>query len=282
MVDRSSRIKLSAGQICWHEAGDSHRPVLIFLHGSWHDRRQWQQIVEPLSKNFHCFALDLLGFGNSIAIETPTSIAIEVDCLHEFLTALKLDQVYLIGHSLGAWIAINYTLKYPDLVRGVVTISPSGFSLAGLHNYGHLTKWLLAHPWLFRLWLNGLQVITSISDGANPLAKSQSHWSYLSKFPTTCKLFFGRSRQEISQELFADRLNNFRQPLFVIQSGADERKIIEESQACAQAVSKSEYKLIQESGLISRQELPIQIALEIQGFIDRVQTKIDREEVELW
>ena len=96
MVDRSSRIKLSAGQIFWREAGDDRRPVVIFLHGSWHDRTQWESAIELSSKKFHCLAIDLLGFGNSIALRTPDSIEMEVDCLHEFLTALKLRSVYLV------------------------------------------------------------------------------------------------------------------------------------------------------------------------------------------
>jgi pimeloyl-ACP methyl ester carboxylesterase len=279
MVDRSSRIKLSAGQVFWSEAGDAHRPVLIFLHGSWHDRHQWQQIVEPLSRNFHCFALDLLGFGNSTAIETPTSIAMEVDCLHEFLTALKLRPVYLVGHSLGAWIAVSYTLKYPDLVRGVVAISPEGYSLPNLQQYGRSTKWLLSQPWLFRLWLNSLQLITSIGDRADPLAKSQIHWNFYHKFPTTCRLFFQRSTKEIRNELVADRLVQLRLPFLVLQGDSTDRSMVAQGQAYTKAVRKSEYRLI--SGTAS-QGSDLQIVREVQAFVDRVQVKIDREELELW
>ena len=129
MVARTSRIKLSAGKIFWREAGDDRLPVVIFLHGSWYDSTQWENSLGILSKNFHCLAIDLLGFGNSTAIRTPNSIEMEVDCLHEFLTTLKLRRVYLVGHSLGAWIAVSYALKYPDSVTGIVAISPEGFSL---------------------------------------------------------------------------------------------------------------------------------------------------------
>ena len=282
MVYHSSRIKLSVGQVFWREAGDSHQPVLIFLHGSWHDSNQWQNVVEPLSKNFHCFALDLLGFGNSMTIENPTSIETEVTCLDEFLHALKLRPVYLVGHSLGAWVAISYTLKYPDLVRGVVAISPEGFSLASLQQYSRSTKWLLSHPWLFKLWLDGLAIITSISDGAYPSLKTQSYWNFFKKFPTTCYLFFQRSHKIIRSELVSNQLSRFRSPLLVLQSDSDDRAIIEQSQSYAKAVRKSEYRSIQNTASTSSQESSLQIVQEIQGLINRVQTKIDREEVELW
>lgn len=282
MLDFSSRIKVSAGQIFWRETGDRPCPVAIFLHGSWDDSSQWQDIIDLLGKDFHCFALDLLGFGNSIAITTPTSISIEVDCLHEFLNALKLGPVYLVGHSLGAWIAVSYALKYPELVQGVVAISPEGFSLANWQQYSQLTKWLLAHPWLFKIWLNGLSMMTSISDSPNPLTKKQVYWNFFNKFPTTCQLLFQRSIDDIRRELVADRLIQFRPPFLVLQSDADEKSIIEQSQAFAKAVRKSEYRLMKDLAATSSPASISQIAQEIREFFDRVQVKIDREEVELW
>jgi pimeloyl-ACP methyl ester carboxylesterase len=282
MVDRSSHIKISTGQVFWREAGDSENPVVIFLHGSWEDNKQWARIVEPLSQNFHCFAIDLLGFGNSMAIETPSSIEMEVDCLHEFVTALKLRPVYLIGHSLGAWIAVSYTLKYPDLVQGVVAISPEGLSLVYWQQYSQFTKWLLTRPWLFRLWVGGLKVLASVSDGAYPMVKHQDQWTLLDKFPTTYRLFFERSIKSIADELVAERLSQFSKSFLVLQNDVDDRLTIEQSQAYAKAVWKSEYQWIKNAEPISTPETDIQIALEIQGFIDRVQTKIDREEIDLW
>ncbi len=282
MVHHSSRIKLSVGQIFWRETGDNYRPIAIFLHGSWDDSSQWENITDLLGENFHCLALDLLGFGNSIAIQTPTSIEHEVDCLHEFLTALKLRQVYLVGHSLGAWIAISYTLKYPELIKGVVAISPEGFSLNNLQQYSQSTKWLLAHPWLFRLWLKGLQLMASVSDHANSLEKTQAYWDFFKKFTITCSLFFRRSIPEIRRELVVDRLSQFRSPLLVLQDESDSPCIIEKSQTNTKAVQKIEYKLIKKSEFISTQESWLQVAREIQIFLDQVQLKIDREEVELW
>lgn len=279
MVDRSSRIKLSAGQISWREAGDDRRPALIFLHGSWHDRRQWDRAIDLLSKDFHCLAIDLLGFGNSTAIETPNSIEMEVDCLHEFITALNLRQVYPIGHSLGAWIAVSYALKYPKLVKGVVTISPEGFSRSN-RQYNLGTKWLLSHPVIFELWLNSLQAMVSIGDSA-ALAKSLADWNFYKRFPTTCKLLFQRSNRDLDRELVADRLAQFRVPLLILQSDRASRQTIDRSQVDASNISRSEYKLIAESESTSPQELMGQMAIEIQTFLNRLQLQVDRSEVEL-
>jgi pimeloyl-ACP methyl ester carboxylesterase len=275
MVYRNSRIKLSAGQVFWREVGNRQNPVLIFLHGSWHDGSQWEQTIEPLSRYFHCFALDLLGYGNSVALKPPTSIATEVDCLEEFLSTLKLSPVYLIGHSLGAWIAISYSLKYPDRVRGVVTISPEGFSLSSWNKYSKLTKYLLAHPWRLNGWLTSLKIFASLSDGASRLEKMRIHWQFFQKFPTTGQILFSRSTKAVSSELVADRLAELRVPLSILQSDRDHPLTIEQSRAYARAVSKAEYHPLSSP---DRQQI---IDL-IQQFVDRQQRKIDREEFELW
>lgn len=274
-IDRISRIKLSAGSVFWREAGSRDNPVIICLHGSWHDGSQWAEIVKPLSQNFHCFTLDLLGYGNSKPISTVNSIAIEVDCLAEFITALKLNSVYLVGHSLGAWIGISHTLKSPDLIRGVIAISPEGYSLNNWNKYGKFTKYILAHPWLLRLWMMGLRALSSLSDGAIWVEKTQSHWQFFQKFPTTCQILFSRSRRAVSSELVADKLGQFRLPLYILQDDRDSPGTIEQSKAYARAVRHAEYQSI------STQSAQ-RIAEEISNFIIGIEAQIDREELDLW
>lgn len=282
MTYRSSQIRLTAGQMFWREAGSRSNPVLIFLHGSWHDSRQWLEMIEPLSQHYHCFALDLLGYGNSIAIDQPSSIDIEVDCLHEFIDALKLNSVYLIGHSLGAWIGISYTLKYPDLVRGVVAISPEGFSLNTWNKYNKLTQYILAKPWRLKLWLAVLKIIASLSDDAIPIEQIQRYWQFFQQFPTTCRMIFNRSKKVVTRELVTSNLAQFRSPLSILESDKSDATIIEQSQAYARTVRKSEYHLISDLNPSAPEELDRQIVQQIKLFITEVQMQIDREEVELW
>ena len=148
--------------------------------------------------------------------------------------------------------------------------------------YSQFTKWLLTHPWLSRMWVGGLKVLASVSDGAYPMVKHQPQWALLDKFPTTYRLFFDRSIESIDRELVAARLLHFRKSFLVLQNEADDRLTIEQSQAYAKAVWKSEYQSISNIDPSSAPEADLQIALEIKRFIDRVQTKIEREEIDLW
>ena len=190
--------------------------------------------------------------------------------------------MYLVGHSLGAWIGASYALKYPDDIQGVVAISPIGFSLTYRQQYGKFTKWLLARPSLFRFWINGLKAISLLSDFGRPIFKNQSQWYLFAKSPTTCHLLFERSIESIEAELVADRLSQFRSPFLVLQSDADDRLTIEQSQAYAKAVWKSGYRSMKDILPSSSPELDLQMGREIKEFFDLIQTKIDREETDVW
>ena len=100
---RNSRVKLPLGHIFWREIGQG--PSLVFLHGSWDDSSQWLPTIEHLSPYYQCFAPDLLGFGDSERPNVHYSIDLEVECLAQYLDTLKLREVYLIGHSVGGWVA---------------------------------------------------------------------------------------------------------------------------------------------------------------------------------
>ena len=126
---RNARIRLTQGQIFWREVGQD---TIVFLHGAWEDSSQWVPLIERLSAEYHCLVPDLLGFGESERPGVHYSIGLEVACLAEHLEALKLRRVYLVGHSLGGWIAMSYALKYQEQVEGVVLLAPEGVQAEGL------------------------------------------------------------------------------------------------------------------------------------------------------
>ena len=150
MLFRNSRRKLSQGLLFWREVGNGV-PV-VFLHGAWCDSSEWVSTMEFMSRDFHCFAPDLLGFGESEYPDIHHVIDIHVDCLAEFLQALKLDKVYLVGHSLGAWIAASCALKYPEKFKGLVLLSPEGVEIDGLQKRWQKMRGLIkASSFKFRL-----------------------------------------------------------------------------------------------------------------------------------
>jgi len=112
---------LSAGtETLAYEVRGSGDP-LVFLHGLTFDRTSWQPVVERLSGEFRCVTVDLPGHG---ATPGPprrlTDVAAE---LRTLLDALDVEPPLLVGHSMGAVLAVLYAGGHP--VSGVVTVDQS-------------------------------------------------------------------------------------------------------------------------------------------------------------
>ncbi|NJO70702.1 MAG: alpha/beta fold hydrolase [Oscillatoriales cyanobacterium RM1_1_9] len=94
-----SRIQLSQSHLFWREAGQGI--TIVFLHGQGQDGSQWLSVVQELSEQYHCLIVDLPGCGESDQFPGHYSIQAMTEILAEYLQALKVGRIYLVGHSVG-------------------------------------------------------------------------------------------------------------------------------------------------------------------------------------
>lgn len=211
---RTGRMKLPLGSVFWQEAGQPRGETVVFLHGSWSDSAQWLPVMQHLAAAHHCLAPDLLGFGESLrADKTPYSIALQVEGLHSLLSALRIHRCRLVAHSLGAWVAGQYALTYPDQVQSLAVIAPEGVTDARLRGRWRRDRWLVA-PWsplpLVLPWL-----------GNRPWAKTlRDRHQCLRQAPAACKILFQRRAAAIHGELLQQRLGQITAPTLVVESAA--------------------------------------------------------------
>ena len=91
-------------------------PALIFIHGAGMDRTIWQLQTRNIAyMGCQALALDLPGHGRS---EGPTLSSIEqmAEWVIDFMEAVKLKQAKLIGHSMGALVALEISSRYPQKI----------------------------------------------------------------------------------------------------------------------------------------------------------------------
>lgn len=216
---RNSRVKLSVGQIFWHEVGQG--PNLVFLHGSWHDSSQWLRTIEHLSPYYQCFAPDLLGFGDSERPNIHYSIDLEVECLAQYLDTLKLREVYLIGHSVGGWVAASYAIKYPDRVQGLVLLVPEGVKVGHRRARWQTASWLIRQPPLAVWWLRSIYPIAKLLGRQNKIDELLKFRQQLMQSPVAVQLLFQRRRAEITGELVDENLPLLKARVLLLHGSED-------------------------------------------------------------
>lgn len=191
---RNSRRKLSQGILFWREVGTGI--PIVFLHSAWNDGSEWVSIMELLADHVHCFALDLLGFGESTNPNIHHSIDLQVECLADFLEALKLEKVYLVGNSLGGWIAASYAVKYPEKIYGLILLSPEGVAAPGQEQYWEKRRRLFnCPPWIIKFLRLVIPLIKLIG-WSEKITKDLELRKTLLDYPTASHLLFNRKNQK--------------------------------------------------------------------------------------
>jgi 3-oxoadipate enol-lactonase len=102
---------------------------IVFIHGFTLNRNAWAGQIAALAVQNQVVIYDLRGHGQSGSDPTDYSNQRILYDLAELVEHLGIHRVILCGHSLGASIAVRYTLTYPHFVSGLILVSPyvSGF-----------------------------------------------------------------------------------------------------------------------------------------------------------
>jgi pimeloyl-ACP methyl ester carboxylesterase len=261
---RNSRIKLSLGHIFWREVGQG--PDLVFLHGSWHDSSQWLGTIEYLSRYCHCLVPDLLGFGESKSPNIHFSIDLEVQCLEEYLDTLKLREVYLVGHSLGGWVAASYAVKYPDRVQGLVLLAPEGVNTASQQQRMRDAKLLTAQPPLTFWLLRAIYPLAKLVGSEKKLDRLFEFRRQLLGSDVARQLLFGRRQAEIKAELVDEQLSCLKVPVLLLH-GSQDNIAAALCESYAALVPHAKLESIDRGGCNLPQEMPDFVAKYIWDFV---------------
>ena len=98
---------------------DPAKPVVIFLHGAGFDRTAWRLQTRWFAHHGRSvLAVDFPAHGWSVG-PALTSIAAMADWTAQLITAAGLKSAALVGHSMGALVALDCAARYPDKVRAL-------------------------------------------------------------------------------------------------------------------------------------------------------------------
>jgi len=111
-------VQTASGRISYVEQGSG--PVALFVHGVLLNSHLWRHQLADLSDIRRSIAVDLLAHGDTeIAPNQDVSVTANAKMLKEFLDALNIDQVDLVGNDSGGGISQIFAALYPERVRSL-------------------------------------------------------------------------------------------------------------------------------------------------------------------
>lgn len=124
---RERAIASGGVEIAVTEFPNPGRPPVVLLHGIGSRGQSWWPVVDPLAARFHLYQLDLRGHGASGKPAAGYLIEHYAADLDAALDALDLQEgePRILGHSLGALVALSWASEHPSRAAALVVEDPS-------------------------------------------------------------------------------------------------------------------------------------------------------------
>lgn len=229
----------------------SYSHTLVFIHGWLNSRGYWQPLISNLCDDFQCLSYDLRGFGDSQAkpstsnLRSPTQetgldmgqVATRINSAYApanyaqdlgiLLSQLQLDNVWLIGHSLGGTIALWAAAQMPERIKGVICINSGGgiylreafeqFRSAGQRFLQVRPKWLSQLPLI--------DILFSRASVARPLERQWARQRVIDFVVADPEAALGSLMDSTTEEeinRLPQLVSQLKQPVYFI-AGADDK-----------------------------------------------------------
>lgn len=149
---------LDGRRITYVECGTGE-PACILLHGIANTWRFWTAVAPALAAGRRVVALDLPGFGGSDPLDGDLTAPAAASAVIEACDALGIGHLSVVGHSMGALVALAMATARPERVVRVVVV---GGALLGVLDLYASARHVVRHP------LRALRLVSVVVQGAFP------------------------------------------------------------------------------------------------------------------
>jgi abhydrolase domain-containing protein 6 len=100
---------------------------IVLVHGFGANKDNWTRIARELTDDFNVYAIDLPGHGESSKpLDLGYRLEQQVGHLARILRALDINEMHMMGNSMGGGITALYAATYPEQIKTAVLFDPAG------------------------------------------------------------------------------------------------------------------------------------------------------------
>lgn len=111
--------KLSNSPIAYYVSGTLHAEWILFIHAAFADHHMFRTQLEYFARSYNVLTIDIIGHGQSLDARKGDGI----DCMAEWTAAIlqaeHIDEIHIVGISLGAVLAQDFANRFPDRVKSL-------------------------------------------------------------------------------------------------------------------------------------------------------------------
>ena len=101
---------------------ERNRNTILMFHGFTGSLDDWREIYSSLNPNFNFIGIDLVGHGKSdspVIVDkySPQTLSKQIN---DILNNLSIEQVIILGYSMGGRAALNFAISHPNKIRRLI------------------------------------------------------------------------------------------------------------------------------------------------------------------
>ncbi len=256
------------------EAGKG--PPILFLHGLGGSWKDWAANLPFFQTSYRAIAIDFPGFGDSDKPERDYSVDWLTAMVDKFLQEWKLDSAVVVGHSMGALVAINLAAQPSSRVKNLIVVDAVGTGdKAEFLSYA-LTKKIMGPESRFET-IEGLlreefkSMVEKFMEKQKPKT-SKEFFESLPKNPFTGKPFLPMTPAVQMSASIIDfdlrpRLAAIRQPTLILWGGKDPVAPPQDASSLKSKLPHAILKILDPCGHSPMQEQPDLFNQEVERFL---------------
>ena len=115
--------KIEANNIVINYRLEGKGDAIVFIHGLSDSLNYWSPLQSQLKNEYQTLSYDLRAHGESSDDENEITIDLYSQDLYHLLKKLNISDAVFIGLSLGGNVALNFAIKHPEMVNGLIIMS---------------------------------------------------------------------------------------------------------------------------------------------------------------